>query len=231
MAKTFDKQLFNRLRSAGFRKRVARDLSSALAKADGTCPSRAVHGAISDLRKLVDEPEDCARGGPQIVFRPAKKAPPTKRQATPHTPRRPPRERERSKDRSAAVIFIPGRRAHRMLEGPDADLLVIDDGSTDGTAAVAARAVPRSSPSGVTRAAERDRGGLPAGAQARLRLLRAPGRRRPAPAASSRGCSSWSGGRVRRRDRLAVPARLRAGRPALQARRRSACSARRCCGC
>jgi hypothetical protein len=83
MAKTLDKQLFNRLRSAGFRKRVARDLSSALAKADGTRASRAVHGAISDLRKLVDELEDRARGGPQKRQAAAKKAAATrKRQAT-----------------------------------------------------------------------------------------------------------------------------------------------------
>ena len=83
MAKTLDDQLFDRLRSSGLRKRVARDLSSALAKADGTRASKAVHGTIGDLRKLVDELEDRARGGPGKRQAAAKKAAATRRrQAT-----------------------------------------------------------------------------------------------------------------------------------------------------
>src|SRR5918996_1860071 len=83
MAKTLDDQLFDRLRSSGLRKRVARDLSSALAKADGTRASKAVHSTIGDLRKLVDELEDRADGGPQKRQAAAKKAAATrKRQAT-----------------------------------------------------------------------------------------------------------------------------------------------------
>ena len=83
MAKRLDKQLFDRLRSAGVRKRVARDLSSALSKADGSRASKAVHGAIGDLRKLVDELEDRARGGPEKRRAAAKKAAATrKRQAS-----------------------------------------------------------------------------------------------------------------------------------------------------
>jgi hypothetical protein len=83
MAKTIDKKLLKRLRSAGVRKRVARDLSSALGKAEGTRASKAAHGAIGDLRKLVDELEDRARGGPQRRRAAAKKAAATrKRRAT-----------------------------------------------------------------------------------------------------------------------------------------------------
>ena len=83
MAKTLDDELFDRLRSSGLRKRVARDLSSALAKADGTRASKAVHGTIGDLRKLVDELEDRARGGPGKRQAAAKKAAATRRrQAT-----------------------------------------------------------------------------------------------------------------------------------------------------
>jgi hypothetical protein len=79
MAKTLDKKLFKRLRSAGVRKRVARDLSSALGKADGSRASKAAHGAIGDLRKLVGELEDRARGGPQKRRAAAKKAVATRR--------------------------------------------------------------------------------------------------------------------------------------------------------
>jgi hypothetical protein len=75
MAKTIDKQLFSRLRSGGVRKRVAREL----AKADGTRGSK----AIGELRKLVEELEDRARGGPQKRRAAAKKAAATrKRRAT-----------------------------------------------------------------------------------------------------------------------------------------------------
>jgi hypothetical protein len=83
MANTLDNQLFDRLRSSGIRKRVARDLSSALAKTDGTRASKAVHDTIGDLRKLVDELEDRARGGPEKRRAAAKKAAATRRrQAT-----------------------------------------------------------------------------------------------------------------------------------------------------
>jgi topoisomerase IA-like protein len=83
MAKTLDNQLFDRLRASGIRKRVARDLSSALARGQSTRASKAAHGAIGDLRKLVEELEDRARGGPQKRRAAAKKAAATrKRKAT-----------------------------------------------------------------------------------------------------------------------------------------------------
>jgi len=82
MAKTTDNQLFDRLRATGLRKSVARDLSSALSSAKSSRPSQAAQGTIGELRKLVDELEDRARGGPAQRSAAAKKAATTrKRQA------------------------------------------------------------------------------------------------------------------------------------------------------
>jgi hypothetical protein len=79
MAKTPDNDLFERLRATGLRKRVARDLSSALGKAGNTRASQAAQSTIGDLRKLVDELEDRARGGPAKRSATAKKAAATRR--------------------------------------------------------------------------------------------------------------------------------------------------------
>ena len=82
MANTTDKELFSRLRSTGLRKRVARDLSDALGKGSAQA-SKTAHGTIGDLRKLVDDLEDRARGGPAKRKAAAKKAAATrKRKAT-----------------------------------------------------------------------------------------------------------------------------------------------------
>jgi hypothetical protein len=82
MANTTDNELFTRLRSTGLRKRVARDLSDALSKGSGQA-SKTAHGTIDDLRRLVDELEDRARGGPAKRRTAAKKAAATrKRKAT-----------------------------------------------------------------------------------------------------------------------------------------------------
>jgi hypothetical protein len=78
--KTPNPDLFDRLRATGLRKRVARDLSGALNKANSTRASKAAHGTIGDLRKLVDELEDRARGGPQKRSAAAKKAATTRKQ-------------------------------------------------------------------------------------------------------------------------------------------------------
>jgi hypothetical protein len=74
MAKTTDNQLFDRLRASGLRKRVARDLSSALGSAKSSRPSKAAQGTIGELRSLVDELEDRATGGPAKRTAAAKKA-------------------------------------------------------------------------------------------------------------------------------------------------------------
>jgi len=78
--KTPTPDLFDRLRATGLRKRVARDLSDALGKAGNTRASKAAHGTIGDLRKLVEELEDRARGGPQKRSTAAKKAATTRKQ-------------------------------------------------------------------------------------------------------------------------------------------------------
>jgi hypothetical protein len=77
--KTPDSDLFDRLRATGLRKRVARDLSSALGRANSTRASKAAQGKISDLRKLVEELEDRARGGPQKRSTAARKAAATRK--------------------------------------------------------------------------------------------------------------------------------------------------------
>ena len=88
------------------------------------------------------------------------------------------------------VVFIPAWNEEANLPAvldelaaalPDADVLVIDDGSTDATAEVARaarrdRRLVRREP----RPARGDRGRVPRGARARLRVLRPGRRRRPA---------------------------------------------------
>jgi hypothetical protein len=82
MAQTTDNELFDRLRASGIRKRVARDLSSALGSARSSRASKAAQGTIGELRSLVEELEDRARGGPASRSAAAKKAAATrKRQA------------------------------------------------------------------------------------------------------------------------------------------------------
>ena len=101
---------------------------------------------------------------------------------------------------SDTLVFIPAWNEEENLPGvlddlhaelPDADVLVVDDGSTDRTADVAREhgaevlsfGANRGLPVGIA-------AGLPLGARARLRVLRPRRRRRPAPGrASSRGCS------------------------------------------
>ena len=57
--------LFERLHANGLRKRVARDLSSALAAAGSSGPSKARAGARSPTcTKVVADLEDRAKGGP-----------------------------------------------------------------------------------------------------------------------------------------------------------------------
>jgi hypothetical protein len=80
MAKTTtDNALFDRLRASGLRKRVAKDLSSAMGQANSSRASQAARGTIDQLRELVDELEDRARGGPEQRSSAAKKAAATRR--------------------------------------------------------------------------------------------------------------------------------------------------------
>jgi hypothetical protein len=82
MAKTTNNELFDRLRASGLRKRVARDLSGALSSARSSRASKATQSTITELRSILDELEDRARGGPASRSAAAKKAAATrKRQA------------------------------------------------------------------------------------------------------------------------------------------------------
>ena len=63
MAKSQADALFERLRANGLRKRVARELSSALTRGNGSRAGQAANATISELRKLVSDLESRAKGG------------------------------------------------------------------------------------------------------------------------------------------------------------------------
>jgi hypothetical protein len=79
MAKSQTDALFERLHANGLRKRVARDLSSALSKGNGTRAGKAANGTIAELRKLVADLEDRAKGGPERRKAAAQKAAATRK--------------------------------------------------------------------------------------------------------------------------------------------------------
>ena len=79
MAKSQADKLFERLRANGLRKRVARDLSQALGSASGSRSSKSATARLSDLRKVVTDLEDRARGGPTKRRAAAKKAAQTRK--------------------------------------------------------------------------------------------------------------------------------------------------------
>jgi len=68
-----DNDLFDKLRAQGLRKSAANNLSKAFGRADSTPPSGAKR-AVAELRSMVDELEDRARGGPAKRKAAAKKA-------------------------------------------------------------------------------------------------------------------------------------------------------------
>ena len=93
--------LFDRLRATGLRKRVARDLSKALGRSDGSRASKLAKGRINDLRSLVTDLEDRARGGPEKRRAAAKKAAATrKRKASQRSAAAKKAARTRAKSRS-----------------------------------------------------------------------------------------------------------------------------------
>src|SRR3954454_24406531 len=82
MAKV-DRDLFDSLRENGLRKKTASSLAEAFSKVDGSPPGRAGRKAIADLKTVVAELEDRAKGGPAKRPAAAKNAAATrKRQAT-----------------------------------------------------------------------------------------------------------------------------------------------------
>ena len=79
MAKSQADALFDRLRANGIRKRVARDLSQALSNASSSGPGKATTARIAELRKVVADLEDRAKGGPAKRQAAAKKAAATRK--------------------------------------------------------------------------------------------------------------------------------------------------------
>lgn len=73
-----DKNLYDRLRASGLRKSVARNISEA-AGTGGNRGKKALRGAVSDLRGVVGDLEDRAKGGPAKRKATAKKAAATRK--------------------------------------------------------------------------------------------------------------------------------------------------------
>ena len=73
-----DKKLYDRLRASGLRKNAARKISEA-AGGGGNKGKKALRGAVSDLRGVVSELEDRAKGGPAKRKATAKKAAATRK--------------------------------------------------------------------------------------------------------------------------------------------------------
>ena len=79
MAKSQADVLMERLHANGLRKRVARELSTALSKGGDSRAGKAAVGRIAELRKLVADLEDRAKGGPEKRKAAAKKAAATRK--------------------------------------------------------------------------------------------------------------------------------------------------------
>ena len=79
MAKSQADALFERLHANGLRKRVARDLSTALSRGGGSRAGKSVQGRITELRSLLADLEDRAKGGPEKRKAAAKKAAATRK--------------------------------------------------------------------------------------------------------------------------------------------------------
>ena len=74
-----DTDLFDKLRARGLRKSAANNLSKAFGRADRSPPSKGAKRAVSELRSLVEDLEDRARGGPAKRKSSAKKAAATRK--------------------------------------------------------------------------------------------------------------------------------------------------------
>jgi hypothetical protein len=82
MAKSARDEMFDRLRVAGLRKKVARRLADGVhAGRGGRKPAKAVRGVLDNLRTLTAEIEDRAKGGPAKRRAAARKAAATRKRA------------------------------------------------------------------------------------------------------------------------------------------------------
>src|SRR3954471_10756578 len=100
MANT-DRDLFDKLRARGLRKSAANNLAKAFGKADKSPPSSGARRAVSELRSLVEDLEDRARGGPAKRKAAAKKAAATRRR--------------KAKERSEAAKKAARARSRRRI--------------------------------------------------------------------------------------------------------------------
>src|SRR3954470_2082675 len=78
MANT-DRDLFDTLRARGLRKSAANNLAKAFGKADKSPPGNGARRAVSELRSLVEDLEERARGGTSKRKAGAKKAAATRK--------------------------------------------------------------------------------------------------------------------------------------------------------
>ena len=74
-----DQDLFDKLRARGLRKSAADNLAKAFGRADSSPPGKGAKRAVAELRSLVDELEDRARGGPAKRKSAARKAAATRK--------------------------------------------------------------------------------------------------------------------------------------------------------
>jgi hypothetical protein len=74
-----DRDLFHSLRDNGVRKKTASTLADAFSRVDGSPPGKAGRKAVSDLKAVVSELEDRAKGGPAKRSASAKKAAATRK--------------------------------------------------------------------------------------------------------------------------------------------------------
>jgi hypothetical protein len=74
-----DPDLFDKLRASGLRKSAANNLAKAFGKADSSPPGKGARKAIGELRSIVEDLEDRARGGPAKRQASAKKAAATRK--------------------------------------------------------------------------------------------------------------------------------------------------------
>ena len=161
--------------------------------------------------------------GIRVRMRAARVCRPRLRSSTSSWRRRSRDGRSESHTMSDTLVFIPAWNEEDNLpavldalhaELPDADVLVVDDGSTDRTADVAREHGAEVHSLGIEpRPPLRHRRRVPLRTRARLRVLRPRRRRRPAPAGRARApARAGARRRVRRRRRLAVRLRRRLSR-------------------
>ncbi|HYH89786.1 MAG TPA: hypothetical protein VEX67_11165 [Solirubrobacteraceae bacterium] len=74
-----DTDLFDKLRARGLRKSAANNLAKAFGKGHSSPPSRGAKRAVAELRSVVNDLEDRARGGPAKRKAAAKKAAATRK--------------------------------------------------------------------------------------------------------------------------------------------------------